>query len=1233
MDQQNASRNAIARKPLGDATQRLNHVTIANVHRHRYVGNDENYVPATKAKPAACGRSNPVLTTTVHPQAGQRSLQPSISTAMAKPPPANPRLTAIAQELPDACDARRVSQFSNVSSNASSTRQMKTHIGPWQLGKTLGKGSSARVRLARHRVSHQLVAIKIVAKSTAHMTQAGSLANLDRVDYRKPATPADGGLRRMPLAIEREVAILKLIRHPNIIELLDIWENRAEIYMVTEYVEKGDLFEFINWNGPLNEEEAIFYFRQIMTALEYCHSFNICHRDLKPENILLKGNGQIKIADFGMAALQQNPNHQLRTACGSPHYAAPELLRHQFYKGSAVDIWSMGVILFAMLAGRLPFDDDDMGVMLSKAKRAEYKMPPQLTREAKDLVRRILVDQPAHRITMKQMWRHALIKKYEYLDEFQNWDGQLQDALRNMGTAPTPQEIDIQILRQLKALWHAYSETALQEKLREEKPNDQKTFYWLLYNHREAQLENYNNNVPISKSDFHHLKPPNWAKRISTCQFTNLGRNGYATSVSRFTVISNIPDVDEVGTVRSYDPYNASRVLHPCGSQASHARIIVHRNSPEQGVGPSPTMVSHSYRSYRSVKGSFRGPSRTSSRRSSTAGNLRTPQNSMGSIRSQRSAVRVRVNHRPKRSVDFTNIRNKGSRQHRSRRSSLGAPASIAGDTTTYERDTRSPSSPAKKQKSEARQITATRSMIDVGDTTDDTWFWSEELEQLGHRIAQDCDEAFQSTLLLEDPGETGDCAREVSPFTLSLGDLPAVKNESQVGAPTWDNRPLPPVPSPLTVAPLSIRKNVDPASKVSKPYQLHSGLNAQTPERRVISEPLYERSTRETRPLPSIFENAAENWQRRDHTRHEAVATTETPTRAKNRGLDFLARAENTIRMVNSPTARGAEEPVQIPEPLNVCKASRKTDTAQPVFSTRPQVSQRHASHESQQNSQSANGHGNDGATASKRRVSSWFKRVSKDEASNSSFVTVTDSSVRSKETFVDLKASRLNRPVPLQATEEGLAQQHVQKKKSFGFAFWKNDRDALKMSLAGKQTPPILSVATRNNQKAMRARASKELRKISSAWSDSDGGGVRKIEVQQNWLARLFRVKPATHHLCFAILKRRARQEVAILLREWRRYGIRDVEVDKQRNIIFARVGSKNYLNLKEVSFAVELMTVIEHGKRNQLSIARFTQEKGAASSFHRVVDAIQAAFATRALLVSDKRKTNMMIKTLNS
>jgi len=235
---------------------------------------------------------------------------------------------------------------------------------------------------------------------------------------------------------------------------------------VTEYVEKGDLFTFINCNGRLQEEESVIYFRQIMSGIEYCHSLNICHRDLKPENILLKTGGQIKIADFGMAALHQTSSHQLRTACGSPHYAAPELLRHQFYRGSAVDIWSMGVILYAMLAGSLPFDEKDMAVMLDKAKRAEYRMRKYFSPEAKDLIRRILVAQPAHRITMDQMWKQPLITRYEHVDSLHTRDGLPQDVLRNSDIQPIPEhEVDAQIFRQLTALWHSIPEQKLKEKL------------------------------------------------------------------------------------------------------------------------------------------------------------------------------------------------------------------------------------------------------------------------------------------------------------------------------------------------------------------------------------------------------------------------------------------------------------------------------------------------------------------------------------------------------------------------------------------------------------------------------------------------------------------------------------------------------------------------------------------------------------------------------------------------
>ncbi|KAL2269485.1 hypothetical protein VTJ83DRAFT_1669 [Remersonia thermophila] len=1231
------SLHAAPRQPLGDATQRLNQPIAAQVCYSHHAGDTENSL-AMKGHRALRGNSPPAIS--IDCTSSERG------PCKASVGPVNPRIAAIVQSPQDGADPRRVSQFSSVSSSASTTRQLKTHIGPWQLGKTLGKGSSARVRLARHRVTHQLVAVKIVAKSTARLNQGASLANLDHFDTRKPGASTDAGIRRMPLAIEREVAILKLIRHPNIIELLDIWENRSEIYLVTEYVEKGDLFTFINWNGALHEEEAIFYFRQMMTALEYCHSFNICHRDLKPENILLKANGQVKIADFGLAALQQDRHHQLRTACGSPHYAAPELLRHQFYKGPAVDIWSMGVILFAMLAGHLPFDDENMEVMLAKAKRAEYQMPYYLSKEAKDLIRRILVEQPSHRITMKQMWRHALIKKYDYLDEWLQWDSPTRSVLRKVDTTAVPDEIDAQILRQLKALWHNYSEDALQQLLKQEKPNDQKMFYWLLWSHREEQLENYQNNVPISKSDFHHLKPPNWGKRISTCQFANPRHKGHARSVSRFTVISNVKDSDEVETVKSYDPYNASRVFQPSSSQITSAKIVIHRDTPDPPEASQPRLaVSRSYRSYHSVNGSLRQRQRPGSRRASMTGQRLSHPPSMSSIRSHQSNPRVRANNKAKRGVDFSSVRSKVQQHRRQRHASLIAPPSTTGSTAAG--DDRDAASCAREGDglAAARRVATAGSMMDVGDHTDDAFAWSEEIEQLHHRIARDCDEAFRTSFLTD--AETAGRSRETSPFALSLEDLPLYKNS---GARPWDSRPLPPVPSKTAAgSPMSIDHHGMAVGSVSPPSRSgrsQGQLLVTASERRVVSEPAYHPAgQKEVRPLSSIQETSPHNWMKRQDPASKydtEESTIETPTRVKSKGLDFLTRVENTIRVVNSPSAVGAVmHDANIPAPLNVRKASRnaaaskKTGAESWAKDAPPHGS---PSDFLQENAvqRAAATHGAE-VMNSKKRVTSWFRRAHKENGSNSSFATGTDSTQIKSESdgvFSKRSASDSSHPSSLHQGE---------KKKGFGLSFWKRSipklyiEDAEHPGASGPRSDslhPLQRIKGRpDHQRA--SKMSTTSSSMQSAWSGSDTSGApaRKIEVQQNWLARLFRVKPATRYLCFAMPKRRARQELAILLREWRKYGMRDVEVDKERNTMFAKVGARNYLNLKEVSFAVEIMTVIEHGKRNPLCIARFTQERGAASSFHRVVLAVQTVFKTRGLLVQDKRKVAMMIKTLNS
>lgn len=221
-------------------------------------------------------------------------------------------------------------------------------------------------------------------------------------------------------------------------------------------------------NGPLAEEEAVRLFRQIIAGLGYCHRFNICHRDLKPENILLDAWHNVKLADFGMAALQP-AGHWLNTSCGSPHYAAPEIIYGRKYRGDQADIWSCGIILYALLTGYLPFDGRDLGSTLRLVKKGVYVIPPELSHEAADLIQRILQKRPEDRISMQEMWCHPLLKKYE----------KLHQAMANyyIGPAPplstnecgslvkSPHDVDIDILRNLQTLWHDAHPDALIEKL------------------------------------------------------------------------------------------------------------------------------------------------------------------------------------------------------------------------------------------------------------------------------------------------------------------------------------------------------------------------------------------------------------------------------------------------------------------------------------------------------------------------------------------------------------------------------------------------------------------------------------------------------------------------------------------------------------------------------------------------------------------------------------------------
>ncbi|KAK9237805.1 kinase-like domain-containing protein [Lipomyces kononenkoae] len=256
-------------------------------------------------------------------------------------------------------------------------------IGRYQIIKTLGEGSFGKVKLAYHLATHQRVALKIINRKT--------LAKSD-----------------MQGRVEREISYLRLLRHPHIIKLYDVIKSKDEIIMVIEFAGK-ELFDYIVQRGKMPEDEARRFFQQIICAVEYCHRHKIVHRDLKPENLLLDENLNVKIADFGLSNIMTDGNF-LKTSCGSPNYAAPEVISGKLYAGPEVDVWSCGVILYVMLCGRLPFDDEFIPTLFKKINGGVYTLPSYLSPGAKQLLQRMLVVNPLNRTTVREIMQDKWFK-------------------------------------------------------------------------------------------------------------------------------------------------------------------------------------------------------------------------------------------------------------------------------------------------------------------------------------------------------------------------------------------------------------------------------------------------------------------------------------------------------------------------------------------------------------------------------------------------------------------------------------------------------------------------------------------------------------------------------------------------------------------------------------------------------------------------------------------------------
>ncbi|XP_065182870.1 serine/threonine-protein kinase MARK2-like isoform X1 [Sycon ciliatum] len=249
-----------------------------------------------------------------------------------------------------------------------------TIVGNYKLLKTIGKGNFAKVKLARHLPTNKEVAIKIIDKTQLN---ASSLQKM-----------------------YREVRIMKMVDHPNIVKLFEVIDTETTLYLAMEYASGGEVFDYLVAHGRMKEKEARAKFREIVSAVQYCHQKHVIHRDLKAENLLLDSNMHIKIADFGFSN-EFTIGSKLDTFCGSPPYAAPELFQGKKYDGPEVDIWSLGVILYTLVSGSLPFDGQNLKELRERVLRGKYRIPFYMSTDCENLLKRFLVLNPAKRSSLE----------------------------------------------------------------------------------------------------------------------------------------------------------------------------------------------------------------------------------------------------------------------------------------------------------------------------------------------------------------------------------------------------------------------------------------------------------------------------------------------------------------------------------------------------------------------------------------------------------------------------------------------------------------------------------------------------------------------------------------------------------------------------------------------------------------------------------------------------------------
>ncbi|XP_058481733.1 serine/threonine-protein kinase MARK2 isoform X13 [Solea solea] len=371
---------------------------------------------------------------------------------------------------------------------ATTTSDDQPHIGNYRLLKTIGKGNFAKVKLARHVLTGKEVAVKIIDKTQLNSSSLQKLF--------------------------REVRIMKMLNHPNIVKLFEVIETEKTLYLVMEYASGGEVFDYLVAHGRMKEKEARAKFRQIVSAVQYCHQKCIVHRDLKAENLLLDADMNIKIADFGFSN-EFTLGNKLDTFCGSPPYAAPELFQGKKYDGPEVDVWSLGVILYTLVSGSLPFDGQNLKELRERVLRGKYRIPFYMSTDCENLLKKFLILNPLKRGSLEQqIMRDRWMNVGHEEEELKPYIEPQPDYKDPRRTGTQHSSVLLYIMLQM-----GFSQEEIQDSLVNQKYNDVMATY-LLLDYRNSELEE-GGIKPRPGSDVSNIKAPSPPHKVQRSVSSN----------------------------------------------------------------------------------------------------------------------------------------------------------------------------------------------------------------------------------------------------------------------------------------------------------------------------------------------------------------------------------------------------------------------------------------------------------------------------------------------------------------------------------------------------------------------------------------------------------------------------------------------------------------------------------------------------------------------------------------